>query len=278
MMELPYLLFLFALGAVIGSFLNVAIHRLPRRQSVVRPRSACPACGTPIRARDNVPILSFLILRGRCRNCSVPIPIRYPVVELLSGLATAGLGALLGWTLSLFVYLPFTWALIVLAFIDAEHQILPDRITYPGIFLSALVPLLSSWNGPPWGRGIRPLPWIDWGIGILLGAAIPFLVGEAYRLAQYRKPKSERVDGMGMGDVKMLAMVGGFLGWQLVLLTILVGSVLGSLWGLTGVALSRYGMKHALPFGTFLAVGAFVALTAGPFLLAWYAALSGFMS
>ena len=266
----------FLLGAVMGSFLNVVIHRLPRRESVVFPPSACPGCGAGIRPWDNVPILSFLWLRGRCRACGAAISLRYPVVELLTALGTAALFLLAGLSLSLVIYLPFTWALIALAFIDAEHQILPDRITYPGIVLSLLVPLLGSLEKAPWGRFPGRLGWSDWAVGVALGGGIPYLVGEAYRLSQFRKPAAERIDGMGMGDVKMLAMVGGFLGWKLVLLTLLIGSVLGSIWGLGGVASSRYGMKHALPFGTFLAVGAYAALTAGPVLLDWYASLSGF--
>ena len=265
----------FVFGAVIGSFLNVAIHRLPRRESVVFPRSACPACGAAIRPLDNIPLLSYALLRGRCRACSVRISPRYPMVELLSALCAVCLYALLGLSASLAIYLPFTWALIILAFIDAEHQILPDRITYPGILLSALVPFLGRLKGVSWGAIAGRPGWGEWGFGVALGAGIPYLVGEAYRLAQFRKPPGERLDGMGMGDVKMLAMVGGFLGWKLVLLTILIGSLLGSIWGLTGVALSKYGMKQALPFGTFLAIGAFLALTAGPLLLHWYSAVSG---
>jgi leader peptidase (prepilin peptidase)/N-methyltransferase len=265
----------FLLGSIVGSFLNVVIHRVPRRASIVFPPSACPACGARIRAADNVPLLSFLLLRGKCRSCRTSISPRYPFVELLSALCSCGLFLLFGLSVPLMVYLPFTWALIALAFIDAEHQILPDRITYPGIVLSAAVPLLGGTEGNAWGV-LDPPTWGGWALGILLGAAIPYVVGEAYLLAQFRKPAGERVEGMGMGDVKMLAMVGGFLGWQLLLLTILIGSVLGSVWGLSGVALSRYGMKQALPFGTFLAVGALLSLTAGPALLRWYAALAGF--
>jgi leader peptidase (prepilin peptidase) / N-methyltransferase len=268
-------LLVFILGAVIGSFLNVVIYRLPRRESVVFPRSACPTCRATIRPLDNIPLLSYLLLGGRCRACSARISSRYPAVEFLSAACTLSLYSLFGFSASLALYLPFAWSLIVLAFIDAEHQILPDRITYPGILLSSLVPLLGSLKGVMWGPVPGRLGWGDWGVGVALGAGIPYLVGEAYRLAQFRKPPAERLDGMGMGDVKMLAMIGGFLGWKLVLLTILVGSLLGSIWGLTGVALSRYGMKQALPFGTFLAIGAFLALTAGPFLLRWYAAASG---
>ena len=274
-MEIWIAIAFFLLGAIVGSFLNVAIHRIPRRSSIVFPPSACPACGTRIRPADNVPILSFLLLKGRCRSCRARISPRYPFVELLTALCSSGLFLLFGLSIPLAVYLPFTWALIALAFIDAEHQILPDRITYPGIVLSGAVPLLGGSARIAWGIW-EPPTWGGWALGVLLGAAIPYLVGEAYLLAQFRKPAGERVEGMGMGDVKMLAMVGGFLGWKLLLLTILIGSVLGSVWGLSGVALSRYGMKQALPFGTFLAVGALLSLTAGPALLRWYAAVSGF--
>jgi leader peptidase (prepilin peptidase)/N-methyltransferase len=197
------------------------------------------------------------------------------VVELLGAVLTALLFWRLSLTVSLAIYLPFTWALLALAFIDAEHQILPDRITYPGLAGSVLAPLGGTLLPAAWGAGVERLGWGEWGLGILLGAAIPYSVGEAYRLSQFRKPPAERVDGMGLGDVKMLAMIGGFLGWKLVLVTLLAGSILGSAWGLAGVALSRYGWKHALPFGTFLAVAAFLALMAGAPLLDWYAALSG---
>jgi len=269
--------FFLVLGAIIGSFLNVAIHRLPRRESVVFPASSCPRCGAGIRPYDNIPVLSFLLLGGRCRACKAKISVRYPLVEALTALLTVGLFLLLGLSVPLALYLPFTWALVALAFIDAEHQILPDRITLPGIGCSLLVPILGRQPDLPWSVLVWRLSFADWALGVALGAGIPYLVAVGYRLTQLRKPAQERIDGMGMGDVKMLAMVGGFLGWKLILLTIFAGSVLGSLWGLGGVALSRYGMKHALPFGTFLAIAAFLSLTAGKWLLGWYAGISGFV-
>ena len=269
-------LFFLALGAILGSFLNVAIHRLPRRESVVFPASACPRCGARIRPYDNIPVLSFILLGGKCRACKAGISLRYPLVEALTAALTLGLYLLLGLSVPLALYLPFSWALVALAFIDAEHQILPDRITLPGIGCSLLVPVLGRMPGLPWSPHVPRLSFGDWALGVALGAGIPYLVAVAYRLTQLRKPVAERIDGMGMGDVKMLAMVGGFLGWKLVLLTIFAGSVLGSVWGLGGVALSRYGMKHALPFGTFLAMAAFLSLTAGRWLLDWYAGISGF--
>jgi len=275
-MSLLVPLFFLALGAIIGSFLNVVIYRLPRRESVVFPASSCPHCRARIRPYDNVPVLSFLFLGGRCRACKAEISLRYPLVESLNALLTLGLYLWLGLSVPLAVYLPFTWALVALAFIDAEHQILPDRITLPGIGCSVLVPILGRMPNLPWSPHAPRLSTVDWALGVALGAGIPYLVAVGYRLTQLRKPASERVDGMGMGDVKMLAMVGGFLGWKLVLLTIFAGSMLGSVWGLGGVALSRYGMKHALPFGTFLALAAFLSLTSGGWLLGWYAGISGF--
>jgi len=268
--------FFLALGAIIGSFLNVVIYRLPRRESVVFPASSCPSCRARIRPYDNVPVLSFLVLGGRCRACKARISMRYPLVESLNALLTLGLYLWLGLSAPLALYLPFTWALVALAFIDAEHQILPDRITLPGLGCSVLVPILGRMPNLPWSPHVPRLSFGDWALGVALGAGIPYLVAVGYRLTQLRKPASERIDGMGMGDVKMLAMVGGFLGWKLVLLTIFAGSVLGSVWGLGGVALSRYGMKHALPFGTFLALAAFLSLTSGGWLLGWYAGISGF--
>ncbi len=268
--------FFLALGAILGSFLNVAIHRLPRRKSVVFPPSACPHCGAKIRPYDNIPVLSFILLGGRCRACKAGISLRYPFVEGLTALLTLGLYLLLGLSVPLALYLPFSWALVALAFIDAKHQILPDRITLPGIACSVLVPVLGRMPELGWSPHAPRLSFGDWALGVALGAGIPYLVAVGYRLTQLRKPVEERIDGMGMGDVKMLAMVGGFLGWKLVLLTIFAGSVLGSVWGLGGVALSRYGMKHALPFGTFLAMAAFLSLTAGGWLLDWYAGVSGF--
>ena len=268
--------FFLALGAIIGSFLNVAIYRLPRRESVVFPASSCPICRARIRPYDNVPVLSFLVLGGRCRACKAKISVRYPLVESLTALLTLGLYLWLGLSAPLALYLPFTWALVALAFIDAEHQILPDRITLPGVVCSVLVPILGRLPNLPWSPHVPRLSFGDWALGVALGGGIPYLVAVGYRLTQLRKPATERIDGMGMGDVKMLAMVGGFLGWKLVLLTIFAGSVLGSVWGLGGVALSRYGMKHALPFGTFLALAAFLSLTSGGWLLGWYAGISGF--
>jgi leader peptidase (prepilin peptidase) / N-methyltransferase len=245
------------LGLAVGSFLNVCIHRLPRRRSVVNPPSSCPACGYRLRWYDNIPVLSWALLRARCRNCRAPVSIRYPIVELV----TMGVFLLhlwvFGWTVLMAVRLVFACALIVLFAIDLEHHLLPNAITLPGIVVGLIVSAIV----PP---GIR-----DAVLGTLLGGGVLWLIGEAY----YRFAGQE---GMGGGDVKMLAMVGAFLGWQLVLVTLVLSSVAGSLIGLLVIAIRRGGLKYALPYGTFLALGALAASLVGERIIAWYVGMYEF--
>ncbi len=240
-----------AFGLVVGSFLNVCIHRLPRGESIVWPGSRCPGCGAPIRWFDNLPVLSYVWLAGRCRACGTRIALRYPLVEL----ATMGLFlahyAVLGWQPLLVVRLVLSAALVVLFVIDLEHRILPNRVTLPGI----VVGLVASFA--------TDLGWRASIVGILLGGGILWAIGEGY----YRLRGEE---GLGMGDVKMLAMIGAFLGWQQVLVTLVLSSLAGSLVGLALIAAGRGTMKYALPYGTFLAVGAAVASLAGDALVEWY--------
>lgn len=249
--ELAMVIFL---GLAIGSFLNVVVHRLPRGESLVSPGSRCPACGYALRPLDNVPVLSYLFLLGRCRKCGVRISPRYPAVEL----ATAALFVLhyfvFGWTPLLAVRLLFAAAMVALFAIDLEHHLLPDAITLPGIGVG----LLASLALPP---GIR-----DAVIGTLVGGGILWLIGEAY----YRYSGEE---GMGGGDVKMLAMVGAFLGWQLVIVTLVFSSIAGSIVGLLLIVTRRGGMKYALPYGTFLAIAALIASLYGAQIVTWYTEL-----
>ncbi|MDQ3486618.1 MAG: prepilin peptidase [Acidobacteriota bacterium] len=238
-------------GLAIGSFLNVVIHRLPRGASIVSPGSRCPACGYALRAMDNIPVVSYLMLRGRCRQCGVRISPRYPLVEI----ATAALFVLhyfvFGWTPLLAVRLLFAASLVALFAIDLEHHLLPDAITLPGVGAG----LLASLFLPP---GIR-----DALIGVLAGGGVLWLIGEAY----YRYAGEE---GMGGGDVKMLAMIGAFLGWQLVIVTLVFSSIAGSLIGVLLIVTKRGGMKYALPYGTFLSIAALVASLAGAQIVEWY--------
>lgn len=238
-------------GLAAGSFLNVCIYRLPRGESLVWPGSRCPSCGAPIRWFDNVPILGYLMLAGRCRACQGPIDIRYPLVEVATLALFLLHYAVFGWQPLLAVRLLFACALVVLFAIDLEHQILPNRVTLPGVAVGFLA---SLWLPPGWRSSV---------LGILIGGGALWAVAEAY----YRVRGEE---GLGMGDVKMLAMVGAFLGWQQGLLTLLLASLVGSLVGVTLIVSGRGGLKYVLPFGTFLALGALVASLAGEPLVAWY--------
>ncbi len=240
-----------AFGLCIGSFLNVVIHRLPRGASVVTPPSRCPGCSYQLRWSDNVPVLSWLFLRGRCRKCRAPISIRYPIVEILTMLMFLLHVWVFGWSALMVVRVAFATALIALFAIDLEHHLLPNAITLPGIVVGLIVSLVL----PP---GI-----VDSILGMLLGGGVLWAIGEAY----YRYSGQE---GMGGGDVKMLAMIGAFLGWKLVLVTLVLSSIAGSLIGMLVIAIKRGGMKHALPYGTFLALGALVASLVGDRIIAWY--------
>jgi leader peptidase (prepilin peptidase) / N-methyltransferase len=245
------------LGLAVGSFLNVVVHRLPRKASVVRPSSRCPACGYDLRWFDNIPVVSWLMLRGRCRKCRAPISIRYPIVEILTMVIFLLHWWVFGWTLLMAVRVVFACALIALFAIDLEHHLLPDRITLPGIAAG----LILSLAVPP---GI-----VDSLLGALLGGGVLWAIGEAY----FRYSGQE---GMGGGDVKMLAMIGAFLGWKLVLVTLILSSVAGSVIGLLVIAIRRGGMKYALPYGTFLALGALAASLVGDSVVAWYVGLYRF--
>jgi leader peptidase (prepilin peptidase)/N-methyltransferase len=245
-----------ALGAVVGSFLNVCIYRLPLEKSVVWPSSACPHCSRELSWYENIPILSYLALRGRCRTCAGSISMRYPLVEAL----TAAMFALAWWHYGpgplLAARLVLGCALIVLFAIDLEHHLLPNAITLPLIVVGFV---FSVFTEPGWASSLR---------GIIVGGGVLWLIAEAY----YRIRHEE---GLGMGDVKMLAMVGAFLGWQLTLLTLMLASLSGTVIGLGLIVSRRGGLKYALPFGTFLALGAAAAATVGPSLLAWYLGVLG---
>ena len=239
------------LGLAIGSFLNVCIHRIPRGESLVHPPSRCPSCGQGLRWFDNVPVLGYLWLGGRCRSCRTRISIRYPLIELATLALFLLHYAVFGWTALLVVRLLFACAMVVLFAIDLEHHLLPNVITLPGI----VVGLVASLFLPP-GIG-------DSVIGVLAGGGVLWLIGEAY----YRFSGQE---GMGGGDVKMLAMIGAFLGWKLVILTLVLSSVTGSLIGVIVIASRRGGMKYELPYGTFLSLAALGASLVGEGIVTWY--------
>lgn len=251
---LSFVVFLF--GATVGSFLNVCIHRLPARESVVFPASHCPTCKRPIRPFDNIPLLSYVVLRGRCRHCAAPISLRYPFVEMLTGAtAVASLDAF-GLSPPFLVYFAFLAALIVITFIDLDHQIIPDAISLPGIgvgFFSSLIV-----GEPGWQSSLA---------GILLGGGVLWAVAEGY----YRLTGRE---GMGGGDVKLLAMIGAFLGWRAVPVTLLLASLTGTVVGLALMAFSDRTSRTPIPFGPFLAAGAAAALFFGDEIIAFYLQLT----
>jgi leader peptidase (prepilin peptidase) / N-methyltransferase len=272
-LEWPLAIVALVVGACIGSFLNVCIHRLPLDESVVAPRSRCPGCGTTIAWYDNIPVLSWLLLRARCRTCQAPIAARYPLVELSTGgLAVIAL-AIFGPTAQALVAFAFTAALLCVTFIDVDHFIIPDEVSLPGLVIGLAV------AGLPSGIGLA-----NAALGALLGGGILWAVAAGYEWLTDR-------EGMGFGDVKLLAMIGAFLGWQAVPLVLVAASVSGSLAGVAvmlGQGLSgagrrvvrqlgagalcpfvrRAAQRTAIPFGPFLALGAVLAL----YIPAWHSA------
>jgi leader peptidase (prepilin peptidase)/N-methyltransferase len=249
--ELSFVVALGALGLFVGSFLNVCIYRLPLGRTVLWGRSHCPRCDRQIRAWENIPVVSWLALGGRCAGCRAPIGVQYPLVELVTGGLFAGAAWLYGPTLLLVPRLIFACAMVVLFMIDLQHRILPNVITLPGIVAGFAFSLFVA---PGWLSSL---------IGIVVGGGSLLAIAEGY----YRWRGEE---GLGMGDVKMLAMIGAFLGWQLTLVTLVLSSFAGSIVGVAMIAASRGSLKYALPFGTFLSMGAFLAAAFGERLLAWY--------
>jgi leader peptidase (prepilin peptidase) / N-methyltransferase len=240
-------------GLMVGSFLNVCIHRLPLKQSIVFPSSRCPRCAHALAWYDNIPVFSYASLRGRCRSCAAPISIRYPVIEALTSAMFVGHWLVFGPTPLLGVRLAFACALVVLFAIDLEHQLLPDAITLPGIVAGFACSLFL----PP-----GPLMSLA---GTLVGGGILWLIAEVWL-------RLRKVDAMGFGDVKMLAMVGAFLGLKLVILVFVLSSMLGGVVGVVLIAARRADMATKVPFGTMLAAAALVASLYGDAMLGWYLA------
>jgi leader peptidase (prepilin peptidase) / N-methyltransferase len=246
---------LFAIaGLAIGSFLNVVIHRLPRRLSLVWPGSACPACGRRIRWYDNLPVVGWLLLRGRCRDCAAPIAVRYPIVEIVTMIVYLAHYWRFDLDPLLWPRLLFASALIALFVIDLEHQLLPNRITLPGIVAGVI---FSAFLPPGLSASL---------LGVALGGGVLWAIGEGWS-------RLRNVEALGFGDVKMLAMIGAFLGWQMVVVTFVISSIVGGLFAAVLLAARRTSWTSALPFGTFLALGAMVASLWGEALLEWYLGL-----
>lgn len=268
----------FIAGLIEGSFLNVCIVRIPAGESIIRPGSKCPKCGKPVRAYDNVPILGWLWLGGKCRDCKTPISVLYPIVELLTGLLFLGCYLLFGLTLVAVKWAVLASLLVVLTATDIRERILPDKVNLTGavlgIVFSALVPPVDGsamwiaskiFDFPPPKTAIGI---VDGLLGAVAGSGLLWLVGEGYFRLRGR-------EGMGMGDVKMMGMVGIFLGVKRTLLTVLFGSLLGSVIGVAVILATRKRSDYELPFGAFLAAGAILVIYLGTPALNWYQSLLG---
>lgn len=256
--DLIFPLFALVTGMVVGSFLNVCICRLPKGESVVFPPSHCPNCDYLIRWYDNIPLLSYLLLRGRCRGCGARISIQYPLVELLNGLLTLALFLRFGPTLAFLVLFLFCSALVVITFIDLEHQIIPDEISLPGIVIGFICSFFLPGHS-----------WLNSLLGILLGGGSLLLVAYAY---QWLTGK----EGMGGGDIKLLAMMGAFLGWKSILFIIFASSLVGSVIGITMMLVQKKDSKLAIPFGPYLAFGAVLYIFYGRQIIHWYLNMGSF--
>lgn len=248
-------LFIFIVGAAVGSFLNVCIYRLPENKSIVLPSSHCLSCGKPLAWRDNIPLVSFILLKGACRQCGAKISFQYPAVELLTGIIAAALFLVYGVSFSFLFAFLFSSALIVISGIDLRHQVIPHAITLPGIpfFAAAAVVFMD-------------LAVLDSFLGVMIGAASLYFVAVYYEWITGR-------EGMGGGDVNLLAMMGGFLGWQSLIHIVLVASLAGVLVGISMMALKGKSSRHAIPFGPFLSVGALSYLIFGDYILPFFAVI-----
>lgn len=253
----PLLIVVFVLGLLVGSFLNVCIYRLPRHESIIWPASHCPACSQPIAAYDNIPILGFVWLGGRCRRCRQRISWQYPMVELANGLGYLIIVWQFGWTPVAAVYAALFSSLIVVTGTDLSHTIIPDAVTLPGI----LIGLVSA-------ASVLPVGLINSLLGVLVGGGVLWMLA-------WVSPYLFGKEGMGGGDIKLLAMVGAFLGWRPVLLTMMIGALAGSVVGLSLIGLKVLARDQYIPFGPFLALGALVSLFFHEQLFDWYWGLLG---
>lgn len=267
---------MFLLGLVIGSFLNVCILRIPADKSIVLPASSCPKCGKGIAPYDNIPVLSWLILRGKCRNCKTKISAMYPAVELLTGLLFLACYFAFGITVDALKWQVLSALLVVLTITDVRDRILPDEVNFFGLGAGLLFSLISKpvdgtalWLANRWFEFPPPdqaLSLADGFLGALAGSGLLWLVAEGYFRLRGR-------EGMGLGDVKMMAAVGAFFGLKRTMMTVLAGSLLGSVIGIILISLTKKGRDYELPFGTFLGAGALLVLFFGTPALQWYQSL-----
>ncbi|MBI5192016.1 MAG: prepilin peptidase [Nitrospirae bacterium] len=247
-----FYLFIFMIGASIGSFLNVCIYRLPLEQSIVSPPSHCPVCNTPIRFYDNIPVLSFIILGGRCRTCRTPISVQYVSVEIFNAVGYIFLFREFGLSPTFIIYAIFFSSLVVLSVIDLYYKILPDIITIPGIILGLISSSLILSTGFKSSL-----------VGLLIGGGLFYIVSVGSLVILNR-------EGMGGGDVKLIAMIGAFLGWRDVIVTIMLASLIGSIVGIFMMIFFGKDRKYQIPFGPFLALGGMISMFFSEAIIEWY--------
>ena len=246
------IILIFSLGLIVGSFSNVCIYRIPRNESVIYPTSHCPKCRTKIKPIDNIPLLSYILLKGRCRNCGSKISIQYPVVEFITGLIYLIIYLIYGLSIQSLVYIILSSALIIIAFIDLQEQIIPDVISLPGIvvglILSFIVPYMSFINSA---------------LGALVGGGTILIIAWIGSII-FKK------EAMGGGDVKLAAMIGAFLGWRYMVISLFLGFFLGALAGIFLILSKIKRKEDMVPFGPFIALGSIITLLCGEKIIAWY--------
>jgi len=249
----------FIFGSIVGSFLNVCIHRMPKGESVVWPRSHCPRCQKRIPGYDNIPFISFLLLRGRCRFCREKISLRYPLVELLTAFLMTALFNRFGLTYEFFLYMVMLWSLIIATFVDIAHRIIPDEVSVGGMIIGFIMVSVTGFSLSPLKFTFSPMA--KSALGIIAGGGIIYLTGMLFDLVYFKLLKRPAINGetesMGGGDVKLLAMIGAFMGWPMAILTFFLAPFLGIVIGLINLATKK---DHTIPYGPFLSIAALVTL------------------
>ena len=249
----------FIFGSIVGSFLNVCIHRMPKSESVVWPRSHCPRCQKRIPGYDNIPFISFLLLRGRCRFCRQKISWRYPLVELLTALLMVALFNRFGLNYEFFLYMVMLWCLIIATFVDIPHRIIPDEVSVGGMIIGFIMVSVTGFTLSPLKFTFFPMA--KSALGIITGGGIIYLTGVLFDLFYFKLLKRPAINGetesMGGGDVKLLAMIGAFMGWQMAILTFFLAPFLGIVIGIINLVAKK---DHTIPYGPFLSIAALVTL------------------
>jgi len=243
---------IFILGLIVGSFSNVCIYRIPRNESIVYPASHCTKCNTTIKPIDNIPLLSYILLKGRCRNCKSKISIQYPVVEFLNGLIYLIIYLIYGLSVQTLIYIILSSALIIIAFIDLNEQIVPDVISLPGIVLGLILSFFVSY-----------ISFVDSALGVFVGGGIILVIGMGGSVI-FKK------EAMGGGDVKLAAMIGAFLGWRYIIISLFLGFFLGALAGIILILSKIKSREDVIPFGPFIVLGSLITLLWGEKIISWY--------